>query len=112
MLAKPSVILTLSGTNSQPPCFCWDFGDSRSRARVTAPGFRTARRVASRRQAFGSTPANFADSISEQKSVATHVPCHRQIYSHGTPSPSLVRPYMDSFSKGPCKLITTGIDPG
>ncbi len=38
-------------------------GDLRSRARVTVPGFRTARRVASRRR--GSTPHSFADSISE-----------------------------------------------
>ena len=41
---------------------------------MTVPGFRTALGVASRRQARGSTPRNFAGSISERKSAATGCP--------------------------------------
>jgi len=37
---------------------------TRSRGSVTVPGFAIARRVASARNAAGSTPASFADSIS------------------------------------------------
>jgi hypothetical protein len=46
---KSSAILSFSRPNGQPPHFSQDSGDLRSRARVTVPGFRTARRVASRR---------------------------------------------------------------
>ena len=49
MDSTSSTILVSSRTNGQPPVLLQDSEDLRSRARVTAPGSRTARRVASRR---------------------------------------------------------------
>ena len=57
---KSSAILGVLRLEGQPPHFSQDFDDLSSRARVTVPGFRTARSVASRRYARGSTLHNLA----------------------------------------------------
>jgi hypothetical protein len=43
--------------------------------RVAVPKFRIARRAASRRSAWGTTPPGFADSISESSDANDRRPC-------------------------------------
>jgi hypothetical protein len=64
MGSKSSPILAkFAALSRSPDLLAHDSGGLRSRARVTVPGFRTDRIVASCRSARGSTPASFADSI-------------------------------------------------